>query len=124
MSKKKTIIEMYEEIKAVPGLSAEQIAFLDKRIEITQKKNAKSADGERKPTKLQLENENIKVDILSALGGFDKAVSISDLQKSSADLADFSPQKIAALLTQLLNEHKVVRTEVKGRAYFALATED
>lgn len=124
MSKKKTIVEMYEEIKKVPGLSAEQIAFLDKRIEITQKKNAKSADGERKPTKLQLENENVKVDILSALSGFDKAVSISELQKSSADLADFSPQKITALLTQLLNEHKVVRTEVKGRAYFALAVED
>jgi hypothetical protein len=124
MSKKKTIIEMYEEIKAVPGLSAEQIAFLDKRIEITQKKNAKSADGERKPTKLQLENENIKVDILSVLGGFDKAVSINELQKASADLANLSNQKITALLTQLLDDGKVVRSVVKGRAYFALATED
>ena len=124
MSKKKTIVEMYEEIKKVPGLSAEQIAFLDKRIEITQKKNAKSADGERKPTKLQLANEGIKVDILSALSGFDKAVSINDLQKSSAELAKLSNQKITALLTQLLEDNKVERTVVKGRAYFALATED
>lgn len=124
MSKKKTIVEMYEEIKKVPGLSAEQIAFLDKRIEITQKKNAKSANGERKPTKLQLENENIKVDILSALGGFDKAVSITELQKASADLANLSNQKITALLTQLLDDGKVVRSVVKGRAYFALAVED
>ena len=124
MSKKKTIVEMFEEIKKVPGLSAEQIAFLDKRIEITQKKNAKSADGERKPTKLQLENENIKADILSALGGFDKAVSINELQKASADLANLSNQKITALLTQLLDDGKVVRSVVKGRAYFALAVED
>lgn len=124
MSKKKTIVEMYEEIKKVPGLSAEQIAFLDKRIEITQKKNAKSANGERKPTKLQLENENIKADILSVLGGFDKAVNITELQKASADLAKLSNQKIAALLTQLLDDGKVVRSVVKGRAYFALAVED
>lgn len=124
MSKKKTIVEMYEEIKKVPGLSAEQIAFLDKRIEITQKKNAKSANGERKPTKLQLENENIKADILSVLGGFDKAVSITELQKANVDLANLSNQKITALLTQLVDDGKVVRSVVKGRAYFALAVED
>lgn len=124
MSKKKTIIEMYEEIKAVPGLSAEQIAFLDKRIEITQKKNAKSADGERKPTKLQLENEGIKNRILRNLQDYTEPVNISTLQKDSADLAKLSNQKIAALLTQLVDDGKVVRSMVKGRAYFALAVED
>ena len=124
MSKKKTIIEMYEEIKAVPGLSAEQIAFLDKRIEITQKKNAKSADGERKPTKLQLENEGIKNRILRNLQDYTEPVNISTLQKDCADLAKLSNQKIAALLTQLVDDGKVVRSMVKGRAYFALAVED
>lgn len=124
MSKKKTIIEMYEEIKAVPGLSAEQIAFLDKRIEITQKKNAKSADGERKPTKLQKANEGLKEQIVFILRDLGKAVTIHDIQKADECFAELSTQKIAPLLTQLVKDNRVVRTEVKGRAYFALAVED
>ena len=123
MSKKKTIVEMYEEIKKVPGLTEEQIAFLDKRIEVTQNKNAKSANGERKPTKLQLENENIKADILNTLSAVGKAVTISDLQKTSADLSGYTNQKLSALLTQLIDCNKVVRSVVKGKVYFTLATE-
>ena len=121
MSKKKTIVEMFEQIKANYNLTDEEVAFIDKRIEVTQNKNAKNASGERKPTKTQVENEHIKEDILTALGGFEKATTIADLQKSSTDLAKLSSQKISALLTQLLRDGVVERTEVKGRAYFALA---
>ena len=129
MSKKKTIIEMYEEIKAVPGLSAEQIAFLDKRIEITQKKNAKSADGERKPTKLQLANEKLQLVVLEALENSAEPMTIAELCKATNIE---SGQKMTALISPMLTirrgvpnpNGKVVRTEVKGRAYFALAVED
>ena len=122
MAIKKTVIEMFEEIKSVPGLTDEQIAFLEKRIELTAKKNAKNTEN-AKPTKAQLENEGIKSTILACMTT--TPTTIGDLIKSNAELGGYSNQKISALLTQLLTAHKVVRTEVKGKAFYALpSTED
>ena len=39
MATKKTVVQMYEEILAIPTLTAEQKAFIEKRIEITKNKN-------------------------------------------------------------------------------------
>lgn len=121
MANKKTVVEMYEEILAIEGLTDEQKAFLEKRIEITKKKNANRGEN-AKPTKTQLENEGIKPVILSALETIGSPVSITNLIKSTAELADYSNQKISALLTQLLKENKVVRTEEKGKAHYSLPT--
>ena len=122
MANKKTVVEMFEEIKALPGLTEEQVEFLEKRIEITKKKNASGSGENAKPTKTQLENEGIKETIVAVLTNV--PITITDLVKSSADLNGYSNQKISALLTQLLKERRVVRTEVKGKAYYALPTEE
>ena len=119
MAIKKTVIEMFEEIKSVPGLTDEQIAFLEKRIELTAKKNAKNTEN-AKPTKAQLENEGIKSTILDCMST--TPTTITDLVKSNAELSGYSNQKISALLTQLLTSRKVVRTEVKGKAFYALSS--
>ena len=121
MAIKKTVVQMYEEILAIPTLTAEQKAFIEKRIEITKKKNENR--GEAKPTKTQLENEGIKTVILNTLAGVGRSTTISDLMKSSAELGTYSNQKLSSLLTQLLKDKAVVRTEVKGKAYYALPTE-
>ena len=122
MATKKTVVEMFEEIKALPGLTKEQIEFLEKRIEITKKKNASGSGENAKPTKTQLENEGIKNTIVSVLTT--TPTTITDLIKSSADLAGYTNQKVSALLTQLLKERRVVRTEVKGKAHYALPTDE
>jgi hypothetical protein len=121
MATKKTVVELYKEILANPSLTDEQKAFLEKRIEITQKKNANRGEN-AKPTKVQIENEGIKSVILSALTT--TPTSIGDLIKSNADLSGYSNQKISALLTQMLAVNAVVRTEVKGKAFYALPTAD
>ena len=125
------VVDKFGAIKAmlngekVEGFTlADAQAFLDERIAITEKKNASGSGADRKPTKTQLENEGIKDTILSALSAIGKPATIADVQKSSADLADFTNQKISALLTQLAKSGKVVRSEVKGKAHFALATEE
>ena len=120
MANKKTVVELYKEILANPTLTDEQKSFIEKRIEITEKKNANRGEN-AKPTKTQVENEGIKSVILSALTT--TPISISDLMKSTAELAGFSNQKITSLLTQLLKANAVVRTEVKGKAHYALPTE-
>ena len=122
MANKKTVVEMFEEIKALPGLTKEQVEFLEKRIEITKKKNASGSGENAKPTKTQIENEGIKNTIVSVLTTTPTA--ITDLIKSSADLAGYTNQKVSALLTQLLKERRVVRTEVKGKAHYALPTDE
>ena len=122
MANKKTVVEMFEEIKALPGLTEEQVEFLEKRIEITKKKNASGSGENAKPTKTQIENEGIKNTIVSALTT--TPTTITDLIKSSADLASYTNQKVSALLTQLLKERRVVRTEVKGKAHYALPTDE
>ena len=117
MANKKTVVQMYEEILAIPTLTAEQKSFIEKRIEITQKKNANRTEN-AKPTKVQLENEGIKTTILSVLTT--EPMPIGEIIKSNAELAGYSNQKISALLTQLLKANAIVRTEVKGKAHYAL----
>ena len=124
---KMKVVDKYEAIKAmlngekVENFSIEDaVAFMDERIAITEKKNA-SGGGERKPTKTQLENEGVKATILSVLSAEGQPMTIADIQKGSAELAEFSNQKLSALLTQLVKSNQVERTEVKGKAHFALA---
>ena len=125
--KKMNMVEKFGAIKAllngeqVENFSVEQaIEFIDGRIEQVNKKNA--TGGERKPTKTQIANEGVKEQILSALTH--EPVDINGLQKSSAELSGLSNQKISALLSQLIKAHKVVRTEIKGKAHFTLAEQE
>lgn len=130
------VVDKFGAIKAmlngekVEGFTlADAQAFLDERIAITEKKNASGANAERKPTKTQLENEGVKAEIVEYLRTCDAPVTISDMRKA---LGIDSPQKVSALVSQMLTVRKGVpnpdgiieRTEVKGRAYFALATEE
>jgi ribulose 1,5-bisphosphate synthetase/thiazole synthase len=127
MANKLKVVDKFGAIKAmlngepVENFSvADAVAFLDERIAITEKKNA-NGGGERKPTKEQIANEGVKDTIKAVLAEIGVPSTITDLQKASAELGGFSNQKISALLTQLVKGGAVVRTEVKGKAHFALA---
>ena len=124
--KKMNMVEKFTAIKAMlngeptEGFTLEDaLEFLDGRIELTEKKNA--TGGERKPTPQQMENEGLKGTIVSVLAELGTPTTIRDLQKCNTTLASLSNQRISALLTQLIKAEKVVRTEVKGKAHFALA---
>ena len=119
MANKKTVVQMYEEILAIEGLSVEQKSFIEKRIEITKKKNSNRGEN-AKPTKTQLENEGIKEKIVNALAEIGEPTTITDLLKANAEIGQYSNQKISALLTQLLKAKKVVRTENKGKIHYGL----
>ena len=124
--KKMNMVAKYEAIKAMLNGEAvvefsieDAIAFIEGRIEPVEKKNA--GGGERKPTKNQLENEGIKAELVAVLSSADSPVTIGEIQKISESLGGFSNQRLSALLTQLVKAETVVRTEVKGKAHFALA---
>lgn len=120
-NKKPTIIDNFNDILNVLEenglLTDERKAFLEKRIEVTAKKNANSG-GEKKLTKTQEANEGYKSAILDEMEN-GKAYTITDMCKELPTCAELdSPNKVNALVKQLKDSGKVVRTEIKGKAYF------
>ena len=125
MANKKTVVQMYEEILAIEGLTDEQKAFIEKRIEITQKKNANRGNGE--PTPKQKEKMAVDTEIENAVLGamVDGATyTASDLVKL-IDRTDVpNTQKLTPRLTALVAENKVVKSTVKGRTNYSLPSVD
>ena len=114
MAKKMTIVEQYEAIIGkVEGILTEtEIAFLKERAEMHSKKNAS-----HKPSKVQTENEALKEVILNKMEP-SVPYTVSEIQKM---VGLESNQKTSALLRQLKEAGLVVRSEVKGKAYFTKA---
>lgn len=81
--------------------------------------NSKKSNGTMTAT--QKENENIKAIILEELARVDKAVTITELQAESEKLANYSNQKVSALLKQLVDTKQVAKVTDKKKSYFTIA---
>lgn len=93
--------------------------FCNKQIELLAKKNV-TKDGEKKLTATQKANEVIKAEILANMF-YDVVYTITDMIKTFECVSECSNQKVSALVRSLVAEGKVIRTEVKGVAYFRKA---
>ena len=116
MEKKITRKEYFGMIKEVVLASGsenknELVAFIERQVELIEKKAEKAG------SKVNEENEKIKVELISALREIGKPVTISELQKESEFARELSNQKISALFRQC---EEVKRTEEKGKAYFSV----
>lgn len=114
MEKKMTKKEMFEMIMRETN-NSEIIAFCRHEIELLEKKSSKSSQ-----TKTQIENEKIKVTILESLTRIAKPVTITELQELDTEMAQYSNQKLSALLKALTKDGLAVRTENKKKAYFSV----
>lgn len=95
------------------------VAVMQHEIELIEKKASNA-----KMTKTQEANQDIKALILQVLEGLDTPLSITEILAESPELAKAtgnSNQKLSALMTQLKNEGKVVRTQDKKKALFSIA---
>lgn len=119
MTKKEMFAEIIKMIKGEDYSVSEDkmVEFCEHEIELLSKKSS----GSGKPTKTQLENESYKEVILEALAVADKPMTISELMEKTEGLAGLKNQRVSALMTQLKNAEKVVRTMEKKKAYFSLA---
>lgn len=115
-AKKVTKRENFTAIRDIlEGLGkTELVAVMEHELELLAKKN--SAD--RKPTAVQVANESIKSVIVETLKAKGDKMTITEMQKANAELADFSNQRISALLKQLKEDGAVERVEEKRKAYF------
>ena len=93
--------------------------FIKHEIELLNKKSGKSGE-----TKTQKENKELKNQLVVALAEFDKPLTVSEfMAQSTHAVATLSNQKLSALLRQLVEEKRVVKTSEKKKSYFAVATE-
>ena len=72
-------------------------------------------------TKNQKDNEVIKEVMLEILAGLDEAVTVTDFIKADERMADYSNQKVSALMKQLVDAGKVTKATEKKKSYFKLA---
>ena len=121
MANKKTVVEMYTELLAIEGLTEEQKAFLQKRIEITQKKNASGKNGELTPKQKEaLEARNAVANSIVAVMENGTKYTPTELVKALGNEDIKSTQKITPYLTTLVADGKVVKVNEKGRNLYAL----
>lgn len=100
------------EVQADAGL----VAFIEHEIELLDKKNS----GEKKPTAKQSENEVIKDAIVEGMEE-KRLYTVTEIIKEVAECNELTNQRVSALLRQLKDEGKVVKTIDKRKSYFQLA---
>ena len=124
MANKKTVVQMYEELMAIPTLTEEQKNFLAKRIEITQKKNANRST---EPTPKQREKMAHDVELRNAIVSVmvaDTTYTPSDLVKLVDDAEIPNTQKITPLMTALVGDGVLTKATVKGRSVYSLSADN
>jgi hypothetical protein len=92
------------------------VEFAEGRIAVLDKKKASS-----KMTKTQEENVCIKNILAEVVGTFAEGATVTEILKADDRLADLSNQKVSALLRQMVEEGKVVKTTDKKKSIFSLA---
>lgn len=90
------------------------VDFCEKEIEkLTNRKTSQ--------TKNQKENEGIKEIILEVLAGLNEPITVTDFLKVDKRVAEYSNQKVSALMKQLVDAGKVEKVVDKKRSYFKIA---
>lgn len=115
MANKKTKREFFGEIKEIVKGNAELVAFIDHELELLDKKTS------AKSTKVNTEQVELMDKIVNALNEIGRSVTISELQKENAEMAEYSNQKLSAMLKKLVDNKQVTKMIDKKKSYFMVA---
>ena len=99
-----------EVVKANPTY----VAYLENELALLDKKASN-----KKATKTQEENVGIKATILEVLATIGRG-TVTDIQNGNAELSALSNQKVSALVRQLVESGKVIKTVEKKKSIFSL----
>ena len=100
-----------EVVKANPTY----VAYLENELALLDKKAQN-----KKATKTQEQNVGIKATILEVLATIGRG-TVTEIQNGNAELSALSNQKVSALVRQLVEAGKVVKTVDKKKSIFSLA---
>lgn len=118
-NKKITKREKFEMLKAIPDVASNEMLteFINHELELLDRKNA----SEKKPTAQQTANNDTKEIILNVLAENGDKMTVTEIQKTCAELAELSNQRLSALIRQMVKDSVVERVEEKRKAYFKIA---
>ena len=118
MANKMTKKDYFNQLLAIKEVLANEdlVGFINHEIELLAKKSGKSGQ-----TKTQKENEVILKTIVECLATDRTPMTITELQGAYTELANFSNQKLSALMKKLVDNGTVTKTIDKKKSYFVLA---
>ena len=112
MANKKTKREFFGEIREIVKENTELVEFIDHELELLDKKTS------AKSTKVNTEQVELMGKIVDALNKIGRSVTISELQKENAEMAEYSNQKLSAMLKKLVDNKQVTKMIDKKKSYF------
>ena len=115
MAEKKTKRVFFGEIREIVKDNTELVAFIDHELELLDKKTS------AKSTKVNTEQVELMGKIVNALNEIGRSVTISELQKENAEMAEYSNQKLSAMLKKLVDNKQVTKMIDKKKSYFMVA---
>lgn len=115
MANKKTKKDLFLEVREVVAGNEELVAFVDHELELLNKKTS------TKSTKVNEEQVALMEKIVNALNEIGRSVTISELQKENAEMAEYSNQKLSAMLKKLVDSKQVTKMVDKKKSYFMVA---
>lgn len=115
MVNKKTKRDLFLEVREVVAGNEELVAFVDHELELLDKKTS------TKSTKVNEEQVALMEKIVNALNEIGRSVTISELQKENAEMAEYSNQKLSAMLKKLVDNRQVTKIVDKKKSYFMVA---
>ena len=111
---KMTKKDYFKALLAIEAVNSndDYVAFINHEIELLEKKN-----GNRKPTKTQEENENIKKFILNVAV---QPMTITEIMKAIqlSFGVELTNQKVSALANKLVADGLIIKTTEKRKSYF------
>lgn len=115
MTNKKTKRDLFLEVREVVAGNEELVAFVDHELELLDKKAS------TKSTKVNDEQVALMDKIVNVLNEIGRSVTISELQKENAEMAEYSNQKLSAMLKKLVDNKQVTKMVDKKKSYFMVA---
>ena len=109
-----TKVERFNEMLNKYAFTEDEQAFIKNEIALITKRNARKST---KPTKAQVANIAVKENIAKTLAEVGEPITA----KGIGDILGLTPQKISALLKQMIASGEVVKEVVKGKSLFRLA---
>jgi len=92
--------------------------FINHEVELLAKKSGKTGK-----TKVQKENEVLIEQVFDELATMDKPMTVSELQGASEFFAQFSNQKLSALLKKLVDAERIDKAVEGKKSHFSAKVE-
>ena len=116
------ISECYSDkaIELNEDISIDSNELIDKLNSMLMTIKNKSHRPSKADTAKQVENDKLADIIIETLMNSENPMTITEMQKSNEELAEYSNQKISAIIRKLVESAQVIKTVEKKKSYFSV----